>query len=87
VTAIYTKFSRTGVPVLNVDDAGGVGLPAVFQHGLCGDARFEVSETARLLAEVGAVKRFSLRGFAMHPSDFGASLFALGSHSESKTEY
>lgn len=39
MTAIYTKFSRTGVPVLNVDDAGGVGLPVVFQHGLCGDAR------------------------------------------------
>ncbi|MBV9129961.1 MAG: alpha/beta hydrolase [Verrucomicrobia bacterium] len=36
---MYTKFSRTGVPVLNVDDAGGVGLPVVFQHGLCGDAR------------------------------------------------
>ena len=39
MTAIHTKFSRTGVPVLNVDDAGGIGLPVVFQHGLCGDAR------------------------------------------------
>jgi pimeloyl-ACP methyl ester carboxylesterase len=39
VTAIHTKFCRTGVPVLNVDDAGGVGLPVIFQHGLCGDAR------------------------------------------------
>jgi pimeloyl-ACP methyl ester carboxylesterase len=39
VTAIPTKFSRTGAPVLNVDDAGGTGLPVVFQHGLCGDAR------------------------------------------------
>jgi pimeloyl-ACP methyl ester carboxylesterase len=39
VTAIHTKFSRTGIPVLNVDDAGGAGLPVVFQHGLCGDAR------------------------------------------------
>jgi pimeloyl-ACP methyl ester carboxylesterase len=37
--AISTKFSRTGSPVLNVDDAGGDGLPVIFQHGLCGDAR------------------------------------------------
>jgi pimeloyl-ACP methyl ester carboxylesterase len=37
--AISTKFSRTGLPVLNVDDAGGVGMPVIFQHGLCGDAR------------------------------------------------
>jgi pimeloyl-ACP methyl ester carboxylesterase len=38
MTAIYTKFSRTGAPVLNVNDAGGVGLPVIFQHGLCADA-------------------------------------------------
>jgi pimeloyl-ACP methyl ester carboxylesterase len=39
MTPIYTKFTRTGAPVLNVDDAGGLGLPVIFQHGLCGDAR------------------------------------------------
>jgi pimeloyl-ACP methyl ester carboxylesterase len=38
MSTISTKFSRTGSPVLNVDDAGGVGLPVIFQHGLCGDA-------------------------------------------------
>ena len=38
MTTISTKFSQTGAPVLNVDDAGGVGLPVIFQHGLCGDA-------------------------------------------------
>lgn len=37
--AISPKFSQTGAPVLNVDDAGGEGLPIIFQHGLCGDAR------------------------------------------------
>jgi hypothetical protein len=26
-------------PALNVNDAGGVGLPVIFQHGLCGDAQ------------------------------------------------
>jgi pimeloyl-ACP methyl ester carboxylesterase len=31
------NFVRQGVK-LNVDDAGGEGLPVVFQHGLCGDA-------------------------------------------------
>lgn len=35
----YTSFIRTGAPVLNVNDAGGLGLPVIFQHGLCGDAR------------------------------------------------
>ena len=39
MTTIDTKFSRRGAPALNVDDAGGVGLPVIFQHGLCGDAR------------------------------------------------
>src|ERR1700730_18811255 len=39
MTEISSKFSPTGAPVLNVDDAGGKGLPVVFQHGLCGDAR------------------------------------------------
>jgi pimeloyl-ACP methyl ester carboxylesterase len=39
MTEIALKFSQTGAPVLNVDDAGGKGLPVIFQHGLCGDAR------------------------------------------------
>ena len=38
MTAICTKFSRTGAPVLNVNDAGGVGLPVILQHGLCANA-------------------------------------------------
>jgi hypothetical protein len=36
---IDTKYSRPGAPVLNVDDAGGAGVPVIFQHGLCGDAQ------------------------------------------------
>jgi pimeloyl-ACP methyl ester carboxylesterase len=39
MTAISPKFSQTDAPVLNVDDAGGNGMPVIFQHGLCGDAR------------------------------------------------
>jgi pimeloyl-ACP methyl ester carboxylesterase len=39
MTEISSKFSQTGAPVLSVDDAGGNGLPVIFQHGLCGDAR------------------------------------------------
>lgn len=39
MTAISSKFSRRGLPVLNVEDAGGNGLQVIFQHGLCGDAR------------------------------------------------
>jgi len=39
MTVISTKYSRAGLLVLHVDDAGGDGLPVIFQHGLCGDAR------------------------------------------------
>src|ERR1700722_16957901 len=39
MTEISPKFSQTRAPALNVDDAGGKGLPVIFQHGLCGDAR------------------------------------------------
>src|ERR1700722_65286 len=39
MTEISPKFSPPGAPVLNVDDAGGKGLPVIFQHGLCGDKR------------------------------------------------
>ncbi len=39
MTEISPKFSQRGAPVLNVDDGGGDGLPVIFQHGLCGDAR------------------------------------------------
>jgi pimeloyl-ACP methyl ester carboxylesterase len=39
MTEISPKFSQTGAPVLHVDEAGGKGLPVIFQHGLCGGAR------------------------------------------------
>jgi pimeloyl-ACP methyl ester carboxylesterase len=39
MTEISSTFSQTGAPDLNVNDAGGKGLPVIFQHGLCGDAR------------------------------------------------
>jgi pimeloyl-ACP methyl ester carboxylesterase len=32
-------FVPKGGPRLHVDDAGGQGIPVVFQHGLCGDSR------------------------------------------------
>jgi pimeloyl-ACP methyl ester carboxylesterase len=78
MTTIYTKFSRTGAPVLNVDDAGGVGLPVIFQHGLCGDARQTIEAFPRDLrfrritiearghgrSEAGDPGLFSIRTFA-----------------------
>src|ERR1700693_2241074 len=39
MTEISPKFWQAGAPVLNGDDAGGKGMPVIFQHGLCGDAR------------------------------------------------
>jgi pimeloyl-ACP methyl ester carboxylesterase len=78
MTAINTKFSRTGAPALNVDDAGGVGLPVIFQHGLCGDARQTIEAFPRDLrfrritiearghggSEAGDPDLFSIRTFA-----------------------
>jgi pimeloyl-ACP methyl ester carboxylesterase len=78
MTTIYTKFSETGAPVLNVDDAGGVGLPVIFQHGLCGDAgqtieafprdlrfrRITIESRGHGRSEAGDPGLFSIRTFA-----------------------
>jgi pimeloyl-ACP methyl ester carboxylesterase len=78
MTPIYSKFIRTGAPVLHVDDAGGVGLPVIFQHGLCGDARQTVEAFPRDArfrritiesrghggSEAGDPGQFSIRTFA-----------------------
>ena len=78
MTTIYTKFSGTGAPVLNVDDAGGVGLPVIFQHGLCGDAgqtmeafpddlrfrRITIESRGHGRSEAGDPGLFSIRTFA-----------------------
>jgi pimeloyl-ACP methyl ester carboxylesterase len=78
MTAISPKFSQTGGPVLNVDDAGGEGLPVIFQHGLCGDARqtieaFPHDRRFRRItiesrghggSEAGDPRLFSIRTFA-----------------------
>ena len=76
--AISTKFSRTDSLVLNVDDAGGDGLPVIFQHGLCGDARqtaeafprdprfrrITVESRGHGLSEAGDPAQFSVHTFA-----------------------
>jgi pimeloyl-ACP methyl ester carboxylesterase len=76
--AISTKFSRTGSPVLNVDDAGGVGMPVIFQHGLCGDAqqtteafprdprfrRITIESRGHGESEAGDPAQFSVQTFA-----------------------
>lgn len=38
MTVAIARFVRDAA-ALRVDDAGGHGLPVIFQHGLCGDAR------------------------------------------------
>ncbi len=84
MTEISPKFSQTGAPVLNVDDAGGKGLPVIFQHGLCGDARQTIEAFPRDPrfrritiesrghggSEAGDPRLFSVRTFA---SDVAAS--------------
>ncbi len=78
MTTIGTKFSRPGAPVLNVEDAGGAGVPVIFQHGLCGDAQqtieaFPLDPRFRRMtlearghggSEAGDPDLFSIRTFA-----------------------
>ena len=84
MTEISPKFSQTGAPVLNVDDAGGKGLPVIFQHGLRGDARqtieafprdprfrrITIESRSHGGSEAGDPRLFSVRTFA---SDVAAS--------------
>jgi pimeloyl-ACP methyl ester carboxylesterase len=84
MTEIFPKFSQTGAPVLNVDDAGGTGLPVIFQHGLCGDARQTIEAFPRDPrfrritiesrghggSEAGDLRLFSVRTFASDVADF-----------------
>ena len=78
MTAISTRFSRTGSPVLNVDDAGGDGMPVIFQHGLCGDAR----QTAEAFPQDPRFRRITIesRGHgaseAGDPAQFSVHTFA-----------
>ncbi len=49
-------FTPKGGPRLHFEDAGGNGLPVVFQHGLCGDAR----QPAEIFPHVAAFRRITL---------------------------
>jgi len=65
------RFQPHGGPLLHVDDAGGPGLPVLFQHGLCGDA----GQTAEVFPADPAYRRITLeaRGHGLsEPGDPGA---------------
>lgn len=72
------QFKSTRGPILNVDDAGGDGLPVVFQHGLCGDAR----QTAEVFPVDPRFRRLTVecRGHGAsepgNPEDFSIASFA-----------
>ena len=84
MSAIPRKFSRTGAPLLHVDDSGGNGLPVIFQHGLCGDRhqtfeafpadplfrRITVESRGHGASEPGDPRFFSVRTFAGDIADF-----------------
>jgi pimeloyl-ACP methyl ester carboxylesterase len=79
MTAISPEFSPKGGPLLNVDDAGGKGLPVIFQHGLCGDAR----QTIEAFPQDPRFRRITIeaRGHggsdAGNPTLFSVRTFAL----------
>ena len=74
---------------LHVDDAGGTGLPVLFQHGLCGDARqtqeafpgdpafrrITIEMRGHGASEAGDPQRFSVAAFA---DDVAAFIKASG---------
>lgn len=78
------KFTPNDGPTLNVDDAGGDGLPVIFQHGLCGDARqtteaFPVDPRFRRItlesrgqgaSEPGDLEHLSISTFATDTAEF-----------------
>jgi pimeloyl-ACP methyl ester carboxylesterase len=71
-------FTLKKGPKLHIDDAGGKGIPVVFQHGLCGDAkqpaevfprdkafrRVTVECRGHGASEAGNAKAFSIARFA-----------------------
>ena len=60
---------------------------SVYISNVAVDPKYRRQGIARtVMLFTGGKVRFSLRGFAMRPSGFGTSLFALASHNESKTE-
>ncbi len=61
------RFERPGAPVLHLDDAGGSGLPVLFQHGLCGDA----AQPAEVFPRDGRFRRLTLEARGHGASDAG----------------
>jgi pimeloyl-ACP methyl ester carboxylesterase len=73
-----SRFTVEHGLALHVDDAGGRGLPVVFQHGLCGDAR----QTSEAFPDDPAFRRITIemRGHgtseAGDPAQFSIATFA-----------
>ncbi len=61
-------FARPGGTRLRVDAAPGDGIPVVFQHGLCGDAR----QTAEVFPGDGRFRRITVEMRGHGGSDAGA---------------
>lgn len=62
-----TWTTKSGL-TLTLDDAGGAGLPVIFQHGLCGDAR----QTAEAFPPDPRFRRLTLECRGHGASDFDA---------------
>ena len=60
-------FTPRGGPRLHAEDSGGAGLPVLFQHGLCGDAR----QTAEVFPLGGRFRRITLEARGHGTSDAG----------------
>ena len=76
-------FTPRGAPRLHVDDAGGPGLPVIFQHGLCGDAR----QTAEVFPPTPAFRRITLEARGHGSSQAGdTAAFSIARFAEDVAE-
>lgn len=77
MTASIRSLVRGGAR-LRVDDIGGAGLPVVFQHGLCGDAK----QAAEVFPQDARFRRITLECRGHGASDAGDAAFSIASFAD-----
>jgi len=74
---VVSSLVRGGV-ALRVDDVGGAGLPVIFQHGLCGDAK----QAAEVFPQDARFRRITLECRGHGASEAGGAAFSIASFAD-----
>lgn len=77
MTATIRSFIRGGA-ALCVEDSGGAGLPVIFQHGLCGDAK----QVAEVFPNDPRFRRITLECRGHGASELGDGLLSIASFTD-----